>query len=61
MSLSILFWLIVPLLVVVALVDCLTASPDRRAKILRNSGLSQAAIANRMGVSRYRVRQWLAA
>jgi hypothetical protein len=35
MALSALFWLIVPLLFAVALVDLLTASPSRRAKIWR--------------------------
>lgn len=61
MMLTALFWLIVPLLVAVALVDLATASPARRAWILRQSGLSQRAIAERLGVSRYRVRQYLAA
>jgi predicted transcriptional regulator len=45
----------------VAVLDLLTASPARRARILRRAGLTQQAIANRLGVSRYRVRQYLAA
>jgi DNA-binding GntR family transcriptional regulator len=61
MTLSLLFWLIVPLLVVVALIDLATASPSRRARILRRAGLTQQAIADRLGVSRYKVRQYLAA
>jgi predicted transcriptional regulator len=61
MTLSLLFWLIVPLLVAIALIDIATASTSRRARILRRSGFSQQAIANRLGVSRYRVRQYLAA
>ena len=61
MTLTALLWLIVPLLVAVALVDLATASPARRAWILRQSGLSQRAIAERLGVSRYRIRQYLAA
>jgi predicted ArsR family transcriptional regulator len=61
MTLSLLFWLIVPLLVAIALIDLATASPSRRARILRRSGFSQQAIANRLGVSRYKVRQYLTA
>jgi hypothetical protein len=60
MTLSLLFWLIVPLLVAVALIDLATASPNRRAQLLRRTGLSQQAIADRLGVSRYRVRLYLA-
>jgi len=61
MTLSLLFWLIVPLLVAIALIDIATASTSRRARILRRSGFSQQAIANRLGVSRYKVRQYLTA
>jgi hypothetical protein len=60
MTLSLLFWLIVPLLVAVALIDLATTSPSRRAQLLRRAGLSQQAIADRLGVSRYRVRLYLA-
>jgi predicted ArsR family transcriptional regulator len=59
-TLSLLFWLLVPLLVVVAIIDLATASESRRARILRRDGLSQQAIANRLGVSRYRIRFYLA-
>jgi predicted transcriptional regulator len=59
-TLSLLFWLLVPLLVVVAIIDLTTASESRRARILRRDGLSQQAIANRLGVSRYKVRLYLA-
>jgi len=59
-TLSLLFWLLVPLLVVVAIIDVATASESRRARILRRDGLSQQAIANRLGVSRYKVRLYLA-
>jgi hypothetical protein len=56
-----LIWkLLLPLLVLVALIDCLTASDDRRIRILRSTGLSQRAIADRLNLSRYRVRQALA-
>ena len=59
MTLSLALWLIVPVLVLIALIDLATASPARRAWILRRSGLSQRAIADRMGISRYRVRCYL--
>lgn len=61
MTLSLLLWFALPLLVLIALVDLATASENRRALILRRSGMSQTAIALRLGVSRYRVRQYLAA
>ena len=61
MTLSLILWLALPLLVLVAIVDLATASESRRALILRRSGMSQTAIASRLGVSRYRVRQYLAA
>ena len=61
MTLSLVLWLVLPLLVCVAVLDLLTASPARRARVLRRSGMTQLAISQRLGVSRYRVRQWLAA
>ena len=57
---SLFVWLLLPLLALVALVDLATMSPERRAQMLRRSGLTQAAIAQRLGVSRYRVRLLLA-
>jgi hypothetical protein len=59
-TLPLLFWLLVPILVLVALIDLATASTDRKARILRRDGLSQQAIASRLGISRYRVRLALA-
>jgi len=59
MTLTALLWLIVPILALIALIDLATASPARRARIWRQSGLSQRAIADRMGLSRYRVRCYL--
>jgi hypothetical protein len=56
-----LLWLLLPLLLLVAVLDLLTMSPARRAQLLRRSGFSQLAISQRLGVSRYRVRQYLAA
>jgi hypothetical protein len=52
--------LLLPLLVLVALIDWLTASTDRRALILRRAGLSQRQIADRLHLTRYRVRRALA-
>ena len=48
------------LLAIVAVVDLLTMSQPRRVRMLSRSGLSQRAIASRLNVSRYRVRQCLA-
>jgi transcriptional regulator len=55
-----LFWGLLPLLLVIAAVDLLTMSQPRRVRMLRRSGMTQAAIADRLGVSRYRVRCALA-
>ena len=60
MTLSLLFWLLLPLLFVVAVIDCATMSQARRVRLLRSAGLSQSAIADRLGISRYRVRTALA-
>jgi len=55
-----LIWkLFLPLLVLVALIDWFTASTDRRVRLLRQTGLSQQQIANRLHVSRYQVRKAL--
>ena len=60
MTLTALLWLLLPLLLLVAVVDLATMSQSRRVRLLRNAGHSQAAIAQRLGVTRYRVRQALA-
>jgi hypothetical protein len=52
--------LILPLLVLVALIDWLTASTDRRVLILRRAGLTQQQIADRLHLTRYCVRKALA-
>jgi len=56
-----LFWkLLLPLLLVVALLDVLTQTQPQRIRRLSRAGLSQRAIAQRLGVTRYRIRQALA-
>jgi transcriptional regulator len=57
---ALLFWFGLPLLVLVAVIDCLTMSQSRRVRMLRRSGMTQTAIANRLQISRYRVRCALA-
>ena len=52
--------LFLPLLFLVAIIDWLTASTHRRARLLRRTGLSQRQIADRLHVSRYQVRKALA-
>jgi hypothetical protein len=60
MTLSFLFWGLLPLLLLVAVIDLATMSQERRIRLLRRSGMAQTAIANRLGISRYRVRLALA-
>jgi hypothetical protein len=56
-----LIWkLILPLLLVVAVIDWLTASDDRRVRVLHRTGLSQRQIADRLNITRHRVRVALA-
>jgi len=52
--------LFLPLLVIVALIDWLTASTDRRIRIMRRAGHTQQRIADRLNITRYRVRLALA-
>jgi len=56
MTLTVFFWLLLPLLAVAALIDLATMSQSRRVRVLRRAGFSQSAIAARLGCSRYRVR-----
>lgn len=51
--------LLVPLLVIIAVIDVLTQSPEQRIRRLRAAGHSYRAIATRLGVSTYRVRKTL--
>jgi cytochrome c oxidase subunit IV len=60
MTLSFVWAVLLPLLLLVVLIDLATMSPERRIRLLKRSGLSQRAIAERLGISRYRVRLALA-
>ena len=58
---ALLIWkLFLPLLILVAVIDWLTASDDRRIRVLARTGLSQRQIADRLTLTRYRVRKALA-
>lgn len=59
-TLLVIWKLLLPLLIVVAVIDWITASDDRRIRILRRAGHSQQQIASRLNLSRYRVRMALA-
>ena len=47
------------LLAIVAVVDLLTMSQDRRVRMLSRCGHSQRRIASRLGITRHRVRMAL--
>jgi len=55
-----LFWVFVPLLIVLAVVAWALETDRERARRWRRSGLSQQRIAGRLGCSRWQVRQLLA-
>jgi len=54
------FKFFLPLLVLVALVDAISATQPQKIRRLSMSGHSQRSIAERLGVTRYRVRLALA-
>lgn len=54
--LALTFKFLLPLLVLVALADALTQTKQQRIRRLSMAGQSQRAIAERLGVTRYRVR-----
>ena len=60
LSLAAIFKVAFLLLAVVAVVDLLTMSQDRRVRMLSRCGHSQRSIADRLNITRYRVRQCLA-
>jgi hypothetical protein len=55
-----LFWVLMPLLIVLAVIAWATETNRDRARRWRRQGLSQQRIADRLGCSRWRVRQLLA-
>lgn len=59
-TLLVIWKLLLPLLLVIAVIDWLTASDDRRIRVLHSTGLSQRQIADRLNLTRYRVRRALA-
>lgn len=59
-TLLVIWKLLLPLLFVVAVIDWLTTSDDRRIRVLHSTGLSQRQIADRLNLTRYRVRRALA-
>ena len=59
LSLAAIFKVAFLLFAVVAVVDLLTMSQPRRVRMLSRSGLSQRAIASRLGITRHRVRMAL--
>ena len=52
--------LFLPLLMLVAIIDWLTASTDRRVRVLAAAGHSQRQIADHLNITRHRVRKALA-
>jgi hypothetical protein len=59
LSLAAIFKVAFLLLAVVAVVDLLTMSQDRRVRMLSRCGHSQRSIASRLQITRYRVRMAL--
>jgi hypothetical protein len=59
-ALSSLLWILFPILLVITLVERATETQRQQIRRLRRDGLSQQAIAHKLGISRYRVRQALA-
>jgi hypothetical protein len=55
-----LLWALTPLFVIVAVIYWLTETQPQRIRRLRQQGHSQRAIAERLGITVYRVRQSLA-
>jgi len=57
---ALVFKLFLPLLVLIAVVDLLSQTQLQQIRRLSTAGFSQISIANRLGVTRYRVRLALA-
>jgi hypothetical protein len=60
MTTSLILWaLLVPLLICLGVLLWLTEDRKARARRWRQAGMTQNAIANRLGVSRTTVRRWI--
>jgi len=59
LSLAAIFKVAFLFLAIIAAVDLLTMSQDRRVRMLSRCGHSQRAIASRLGITRHRVRMAL--
>ena len=59
-TLGLIWKLLLPALLLVAVVDVLTQTQPQRIRRLHRGGLSQRSIASRLGVSRYQVQKALA-
>jgi IS30 family transposase len=60
-TIFLLIWkLVLPALIIIAVIDWLTASDARRIKILHRAGMSQRRIAGKLNLTRYRVSRALA-
>ena len=58
--LAALLWVLFPLLLVIVFLERLTESRQQQIRRLHRQGHSQRVIAQRLGISRHRVRQALA-
>ena len=56
LTIALIFKLLLPLLVVVALIDLLTRTTPQRVQLLHCQGLSERKIAARLNITRYAVR-----
>ena len=60
MSLPLIFWaLLVPAIILIGALLWLTEDRKARARRWRQAGMTQAAIADRLNVSRTTVRRWI--
>ena len=57
---ALIFKLLLPLLVLIAVADLLSQTQPQQIRRLSIAGFSQTSIANRLGITRYRVRLALA-
>ena len=57
---DLILWLLLPLLLVVGVILWLSESREQRIRRWHAAGMSQVAIADRLGITRYAVRKVLA-